>query len=382
MRCLKNKLLNFCLLSASLFIPLYALSSSFEDIKEHLVIIETENGKRLGCFVKLDEQIYVLTSQHALFSSSEFKIKTLSGKPVTPISIEAPIGESSLIRMRVEGIREALSIRKDMEKSNPVLLLKTDKNSGIISEISGVIKNSSIQIPSKNIEDFNGSPLISNDGKIIGIARCSGYSAQAGDWLTDRGIIKGKNIRISRIKEGMQWQKIQWNEYEKQSRQLTQHQSFVKQYINIINRWALDPYKPIDFSPEQPYELRIWLKDYNDMTKQFIILANKIGRGNGIGLSQSGVTEAKLKTGLSSRAKRLINFCRSKSKALSGSCEWASPCLKKEAEELSKLFDQLATDVKKQGEEMANRRPFSYRGKSNIYEYKKDESANIIIQIL
>lgn len=381
MRCI-NKVFNFCLLLTCLFMPLYALSSSFENIKKYLVIIETENGKMLGCFVKLDEQIYVLTSQHALFNSSGFTIKTLSGKPVTTISIETSIEESSLIRMRVEGITEALSVKKDTRNTNPVLLLKTDKNSGIISEISGFIKNSSIQILPTDIEELNGTPLISKDGKIIGIARCRGYNAQAGNWLTDRGIIKGKNICIFRIREGMQWQKIQWNDYEKQSRRLTQYQSFIKEYINIINRWALHPYKPIDFSPEQPSELRIWLKEHNDMTKQFIILANKIGRGSGIGLTQTGVTEAKLKIDLSDRTKRLINFCRTKSKALSCSYEWVSPCLKKEAEELSIFFDKIVADVKKQGEEMANRRPFSYRGKSNIYEYKKDEAAEVVIRIL
>ncbi|MFZ2653479.1 MAG: hypothetical protein WAX69_01060 [Victivallales bacterium] len=342
-----------------------AFAEQFEGIRNSMVIIDTETGKRSGILFKLDGITYVMTSQDAI-TGNLVSMKTISGTVVKPQSFEVPEEPVGLLRIKTDfAIKDDVAIE---DRRGDVEVYRTDPKMGIISEQAvNVDGKNTLRFPDEKgsktpfIEEAIGSPVFSKGGKLIGIAGCSGYAVQNCSWAWEnlsRDLSNRRN-ELQPIRKAQVWKKVDQIQLFKQSAMIYDAGNFLFSYSCIVDAWCYNPYGTIDLSPEQPDKMKAWLETQNTMVKGIPIIQKRVQDGKKTtGASAKNVAAGQLRDQCKALGKRITDFAPVYQKTLSSpSIMWESSYFKKKAEDLSSIYKNLAEGLRREAENCAKTNP-------------------------
>ncbi|HBC87383.1 MAG TPA: hypothetical protein DCZ94_10545 [Lentisphaeria bacterium] len=344
----------------SSFTGLYA--ESFEDVKDSIVIIDTETGRRCAILVKMDGILYILTSQDAL-TGGIVSIKTLSGKILQAQSCEVPEEQIGLLRMKTD-FPEAKDVTiNGSSKNSGVEVFKTDLKMGIIIEQqTGIEKNNALKFPDENgapvtfIEEAVGSPVVNKkDNKVLGVVGARGFAVQncGFAWTEMNKDLVGRKNELQILKQDMKWSKADLTQLIKQGSLIDEAEAFLYPFTVLADFWCNNPYASIVIKPEQPERMKPWIETQNLMVKEIPTIRFKIQEGSKLmGDTMKNVSSGQLKDKSKIIGKRLTDFAPVYQKTLaSPNIKWESSYFKKKAEDLSTVFKNLAEGLRKEAED-------------------------------
>jgi len=329
--------------------PGILFGGNFEAARDSLVVIETETGCRSGILMKMDDGVFVLTSQN-IFKDRLISIKTLSGKALKPVSFEAVSDEQNgLLRIKTDSTEAGKVLFDDGKKTDgEVSIFKTSPRFGIISELKGSMQKDGLKLSpaEKNkpapafIETIIGSPIISKSGKLLGVVGEKGIPMTQYRWIEIKTDLFGRKNMAFPVKTGQSWVKLDSKQMAIQCSMISDAEVFLPGFAKIAEQWCQNPYKPIDMTVDQPEKMKAWIQASNGTIKDIPAIIEKIKDGSGkMGDSMKNVSISELKDQARPIGKRLCDFCPFYQRNLtSSSNKWESPYLKKKAADLSEVY--------------------------------------------
>jgi len=352
------------ILLSLLWIP-GALAGQFEDIRNSMIIIDTEAGRRSGILVKLDGADYVLTSQDA-FTGNLLSMKTLSGKVIEALMFEVPEEPVGLLRIKT-GPNMEKEIPMD-DRRGDAEVYRTDPKMGVISEQAvNIGDNCWLNFPDENgfktpfLEETIGSPVFSRDGKLIGISGINGYSTQNCGWIwvdTVSGL-SGRRNELQPLKQVQKWKKTDMPQLYRQEAMLDDAENFLYPFSVVADNWLKNCYGIIAVKPEQPDKMKTWIDAQNNMVKVIPVNRIKIQNVNEkVGATMKNVMMGQLRDQNKTLGKRLCDFLPFYQKNLSSpNIKWESSYLKKKAEDLSTIYRNFYEGLRKSAEDCSKTNP-------------------------
>ena len=343
-------------------------AETFEDVKDSIVIIGTENGKRCGILAKMDGNLYVLTSQDA-FTGNITSLKTLSGKILQPLLFEVPEEQNGLLRIKTDLPDAKAATINPGSRNGGLEIYYTDLKMGIINEKSiGVEKNNCIKLPDENkspvsfMEEAVGSPAINKkDNKLVGAVGSRGFDVKNCNfvWMNVDKDLSGRKNELQELKKDLKWVKADPAQLIKQGALIDEAETFLFGFTSVADVWCSNPYTSITIKVGQPERMKGWIDTQNLMVKEIPVMKMKIAGGNKtMGDTMKNVLMGQLRDQCKTLGKRLTDFAPVYQKTLaSPNIKWESAYFKKKAEDLSSIFKNLAEGLRNQAENNAKVNP-------------------------
>lgn len=333
-------------------------AGQFENVKNSLVVIETSDGKKSGIMIKMQDGTFVLTSQD-VFTGGFISVKSLSGKPLIPVSFEAPEQQNGLLRMKIDNIDTAqMQFQEKINYGDPVDVFKTNPRLGIISELSVKLNNDNT-IATPYTEELIGSPAISKEGKLIGIVGSKGFIVKKVSWLTpaENKNLLDKSNEVQAIGNGFAWRKVDQTQFINQGTFINEAEDFLLPFTQTAETWCKSPYTPIELKSTQPEKMKAWIESNNTYLRDIPVLkANIQDSSKTMGDSMKNVTLTQLKKEMLSVGKRLPDFCPFYQRTLtSPNTKWETTYLKKKSLDLSNIYKACYEGLKKEVETNATK---------------------------
>ncbi len=333
---------------------------------DSLVAIETERGYRSGILVKIDDGVFVLTSQD-VFKDSFVSMKTISGKSLQPLSYEAVSDEQNgTLRIKTDSNSAVASIEDANLKDEEVTVFRTDPSFGIMSAVKAGMQKGSLKLPPPGkdkpapsyLRDIVGSPVLNKKGNIVGIVGLKGASLPSTKTFTVKSeTLALKNV-VHPVKTMLPWTKVDSKAMMNQISMLNEAEEFLQDYLKVADLWCQSPYKPIDMTPEQPEKMKAWIQARNESIKDIPALSQKIKDGTGkMGDSMKNVCASQLREQTKPYGRRLCDFCPFYQRNLDSiASKGETPYLKKAASEISPVYKTVYDEVCRQFEEEMEKR--------------------------
>lgn len=249
---------------------------NYNALNAGLVYFANIEKKQLGCMVKMGEDYYAVTSQTAMMSLGDFAIRTASG---TNLKITGPLEisfYSDAARVKVDPGSfkdQAYEIGGPLEIGQKVKLVLSSENLEAKSNLTiDGIGMYSFSVDKESDANAAGSPILSEDGKIIGVMS-KGYNefVVAQSWFTDEKVkvVERKNKLAARLDVKIIWVDAQKAEFEKAAEQILDAEKFQPEFLPVLNFWCKNPYREIPDNVKYPKELRKWVRDHKYKTKAY-----------------------------------------------------------------------------------------------------------------
>ncbi|MFA6568798.1 MAG: hypothetical protein WCS96_11345 [Victivallales bacterium] len=331
-------------------------AGQFENVRNSLVMVETSAGKKCGIILKMQDGTFLLTSQDA-FNGGIVSVKTLSGKSLQPVSFEAPEQQNGLLRIRMENADSVqLEFQEKINYGEPADVFKTDSRLGIISELSLKL-NKDNTLAKPYAEEVAGSPVMSKNGKLIGIVGSRGFIVKKGSWLTlnENKDLLDKSNEVQVINSMLTWRKIDQTQFINQVMFIGESERFLLPFTQTADTWCKSPYTPIEFKSSQSEKMKAWIESNNAYLRDIPVLKADIrDSSKAMGDSMKNVTATQLRKEMLAVGKRLPNFCPFYQKTLtSPNTKWETSYLKKKSLDLSNIYKACYEGLKKEVENNA-----------------------------
>jgi len=357
----KNRLL--------LLFPLLAVFSlhalTFEEIRDRILVFETRLGKRLGILVAEGKDTYAVTSQSGLMGNSRMIIRDLQGKVLEWKTVE-PASNTDLIRFQLQKKKAGVSLLTMPFLEDPVLILCIDSRTGIITEAQGTVFNDDkLQVENDAALDFSGAMLVNADQQLVGIFAQPQIDFQPETWFPEDAKPVPGSVPLGRSSPKTIWRPTTWQTFTKQAGNVSDAEVFLERLVVMLNCWTMNPYAVLDYTNKRPKGINSWLKDHNKMARDYPIICDRLKK-TASAKTRKNVSGYKLKGQVSENAKRLVNHCRSRKKAMMGSSKWVSSWLEREAKKLARLYFHTEKAIQAfEAESVQKKSPFSFRGVKN-----------------
>jgi S1-C subfamily serine protease len=152
---------------------------SFNDIRDHLVVIEHENGTGSGFVAKMGDHYYIFTNQHVIFGAHKISFKSVSGKQLRPKKVELS-ATRDMARLLLD-TDEGLAVSGNIEMDAPIALFGNSDGAGVATELYGRINGIGgelIEVSADFVSGNSGSPVLNLDQEVIGIASYVRFSVE------------------------------------------------------------------------------------------------------------------------------------------------------------------------------------------------------------
>ena len=330
---------------------LSVFAGQFENIRNSLTVIETATGKKCGILLKMKDGIFVLTSQDA-FGGGIVSVKSLSGKSLQIISFESPEQQNGLLRMKTEGVDSVqMQFQENINYGEPADVFKTNPKLGIISEIPVKLNNDNT-IANPYMEELTGSPVMSKDGKLIGIVGSKGFAVNKVSWLTlnENKNLLDKSNEIQIINDGLSWRKIDQARFIKQGMFIGEAEGFLFPFTQMADTWCKTPYTPIELKSSQSEKMKFWIESNNTCLKEIPILRANIQDGSkAMGDTMKNVIAGQLRKEMIFIGKQLSDFCPFYQTTLtSPNTKWETAYLKRKSLDLANIYKACDEGLRKE----------------------------------
>lgn len=236
-------------------VPQKVSPDDFEAIKKCVVLVRTESGSGTAFLVKMDGKKYVLTNDHVIRGKTTPKMTFVDGTELT-------LGNLSIARdrdlARFEVMHDGASLELSAEAPNnndPIWIYGNSMGDGVITTLRGFVTGVGSKVLKVNAEIVggnSGSPILGEDGKVLGVAAYLQNGDHGKDWTT-KGTsfdsVRRFGLRLTNVK----WVSVDRRLYERDCGRL---ETF-KIYWNYLVPYCIVE----DVSDEERAELKLAHQD-------------------------------------------------------------------------------------------------------------------------
>lgn len=243
-------------------------SYSFNDIRDHLVIIEHETGTGSGFVAKMGEHYYIFTNQHVIFGANKISFTTISGKKLRPKKVELS-AERDIARLLLDS-DEGLVVSSQIKMDAPVGVFGNSDGAGVATELYGKINGIGgelIEVSALFVAGNSGSPVLNLDQEVIGIASYVRFSSNN---RTKKGTqFENKTRRFCYRLADTKWIPVNWTKYNKKYGTFYfKNQQLIQCLENIYSDWKNDLSVMVSLNTESDRRMLSWSQTHNDMIQK------------------------------------------------------------------------------------------------------------------
>ena len=213
-------------------------------IKDKVAIIECSDGSSgTGFCLRMADGVYFVSNEHVLRPALDEKPKicTVSGRLIDVADRVEIAKEFDLIRWRVEESSPCFELSEIMPSiGNSVFIYGNSDGLGVVTEIKGTVQGVSykrIETDAKFVEGNSGSPLINEDGQVVGVAALLFNRDSNVDWAK-------KGTRFDEVRrfaeripnKSVAWKVMRFCDFSEEAQKYADYDYFLKCFCAYLYR--------------------------------------------------------------------------------------------------------------------------------------------------
>lgn len=188
----------------------------FEKVKDSIVVITGDKGSGTGFIVEMDGYKWLMTNEHVVHGQGKISAKTLSGKKIVLTDTIDMASNRDLVRYKIDGEFRALKWRNDSPSmGEDVWVFGNSDGGGVVTSIGGVILGvgaDRIEVSAKFVSGNSGSPVVDNNGDVVGVATLAAIKRDFDDWVKE-GTRFNSVRRYAITLGGIAWEPLGYQQY-------------------------------------------------------------------------------------------------------------------------------------------------------------------------
>ena len=253
-----------------------ALQGRADVPKEALVKIQLGRKQVCGFMVKMEGKSYILTNTSGISGHDSPSFKTVSGKPLQPLSLELS-KTRDIARFRVES-PVALEVESSVSEKQEMVIPDYASSGSKVGEFTGTVTHiyeGRFRAESTYAEKNWGSPVLNADGKVCGIASGINFYKQSGpSW-------GGSMMRTVYQLEGDSWFSPNWKKYNvTYGKSLRDVDDFRNTIYTLAEDWIARPREKVEAPDGVSLEIQRWVKQQNSFANKVASARKKRGGGS------------------------------------------------------------------------------------------------------
>ena len=234
-----------CIYNAICAIPGHSITPanySFDAVRQALAIVETDAGVGSGFIVIIDGDKYLLTNCHVVKDAKSLSLRLIDGVDLVPLSIDIADG-NDLVRFRLKNDTNLNALM--LSSSSPtihdsIVVLGNSDGRGVATELKGEILGLGpgvIEVSAGFVSGNSGSPILSKNGTILGVATYVTREAPQKDWITKGTRFEATRRFGLRVSDGMKWNRISMRQLFTQTSLISEIDEYANDLIVILACW-------------------------------------------------------------------------------------------------------------------------------------------------
>ncbi len=214
----------------------------FDSLRSSLVVIETESGSGSGFIIQLDGKVFLLTNRHVVQGAQKLDFRLVDGQVIHPQTVEVADSQD-LVRFLItddSGLVPLQLADTQPTLSQTVLVYGNSGGQGAVTKLDGQILGIGpevIEVSAGFVPGNSGSPIVSANGGVFGVATYLTMNTPGKDWVT-RGTRFETVRRFGvRVADGMQWIPISWKTFNSQVNLLDETAAYLGDLFTILACW-------------------------------------------------------------------------------------------------------------------------------------------------
>lgn len=244
-------------------------SYSFNDIRDHLVVIEHENGMGSGFVAKMGDHYYIFTNQHVILGAKKISFKSVSGKQLRPKKVELS-ATRDIARLLLD-TDEGLAISGNIEMDAPVGVFGNSDGAGVATELYGKINGVGgdlVEVSADFVSGNSGSPVLNLNQEVIGIASYVRFSSNS---RSKEGTqFENKTRRFCYRITGSRWIAVNWGKYNtKYGIPYSENEQLIQCLKTIYDEWDGDISDRVHLETGSDRRILSWSQAHNEITTKY-----------------------------------------------------------------------------------------------------------------
>ena len=343
------------------------LQINFDDVKKALALINRSDGGSGSSFIAkdFDGQYYLYTNQHVIQGVKRFSTKTIGNRKLVLKGFQVS-DTRDIVRFQLDPEQQypnALEFANSATNEESIVVFGNSGGGGVFTSIYGRIVGvgpDRIEVSAAFIPGNSGSPVIDNDGKVVGIATYVTKRNDKGDWTTEGTRFTEVRRFAYRVDPSMKWMRMKWKNYQKYAKIIKEDKAYMEDVFNITVSWLRNPYDRLAGDYKQR-ELKSWLSAHNRLARKIKRLIDK-----GYATPSKMRSTNRLASSYTKRSTRLMAaVCRKKAqkinKRVKKSKMFLTSYLKKEMLQNAEALEAMAKEVEKYGAQLSAKDAVYYK---------------------
>lgn len=336
---------------------------SFGDISDQLVTIECESaaGRSAGSgfIAQMDGKNYLFTNQHVILGADTIQFKTVTGRILRPRSVELSTSRD-IARLLLDN-EEGFAVGQNIIMGLPIGVFGNSEGAGVATDLYGEVAGVGaevIEVSADFVKGNSGSPVLTPDKEVIGIASYVKYSRKKRD--TEGTKFENQTRRFCYRLTGTQWKPVNWKQYNKKYGQLYRtNDQLIESIFAIINQWYDSPFAKVSADDHPDYDLQKWSTAHNQMVNRIVRLNDK-GRATRHELDN---TNKQIRKDIGDSAEALAKVCNSRARQmrLLSKQRELTEFLRKEFEDSAASLEYAAKSIDRFGNKLSDINFFRFK---------------------
>ena len=213
-------------------------------IKDKVAIIEcSDGGSGTGFCLRMADGVYFVSNEHVFrpVLDEKPKICTVSGRLIDVADRVEIAKEFDLIRWRVEESSPCFELSETMPSiGNSVFIYGNSDGLGVVTEIKGTVQGVShkrIETDAKFVVGNSGSPLINEDGQVVGVAALLFNRDSNVDWAKKGTRFDAVRRFAERIpNQSVAWKAMSFCDFSEEAQKYADYNYFLKCFCSYLYR--------------------------------------------------------------------------------------------------------------------------------------------------
>ena len=253
---------------------------SFNDVSGTLVIIESRAGMARmagsGFIAKMDGKTYIFTNQHVIMGADSIEFKTVTGERLKPRGVELSL-KRDIARLLIEDKEAALVISDNLAMGIPLAVFGNSEGGGVATELYGTVTGVGadlVEVSAEFVSGNSGSPVLTLDKEVIGIASYVRYSQPSK--MKEGTRFENKVRRFCYRLTDVRWMPVNWGYYNrKYGKPYLETSHTIDSLGGIIGGWYEDPFARVPTGDQPDMSLHRWAATHNKMVERVADIKRK-----------------------------------------------------------------------------------------------------------